>query len=68
MRCTAVTLNIIERYMDYFEKYKNLVMWVDKRQTQIISVVLIGAFVIVTFLPLRFFIMLDYIYKFYKGS
>lgn len=49
------------------EKYKNLVMWVDKRQTQIISVVLVIAFVIVTFLPLRFFIMIGYIYKFYKG-
>ena len=67
MKGTAVTLNIVERYMDYLEKYKNLIMWVDKRQTQIISVVLVVAFVIVTFLPLRFFIMIGYIYKFYKG-
>ena len=66
-RGTAQTLNSIDQYCDYFEKYKNLIKWEDPLMTKYFFVLLIGAFIIVTFLPIRFFMALSFAYKFYKG-
>ena len=65
---TATTLNFIDRYCDYFEKYKNLIQWEDPRMTYIFFIVVIICFLVVTFLPLRFFMTMSYTYKFYKGQ
>jgi hypothetical protein len=64
---TASTLNFIDRYCDYFEKYKNLIQWEEPRMTYIFFIVVIICFLVVTFLPLRFFMTMSYTYKFYKG-
>jgi hypothetical protein len=67
-RSTAWTLNVIDVYCDYFEKYKNLIKWKDPTMTEFFCVLLIAATVIVTFLPIRFFLTLSYCYKYYKGQ
>lgn len=64
---TGQTLIFIDLYCDYFEKYKNLILWEEPKMTALFSVALIVAFVIVTFLPLRFFIFASYTWRFYKG-
>lgn len=64
---TASTLNQIDRYCDYFEKYKNLVKWEDPRMTQNFFFILIIAFIVVTFLPLRLFLALGFARKYLKG-
>lgn len=66
-RSTLWTLNVIDKYCDYFEKYKNLVKWEDPVMTQAFFFTLIALFIVVTFLPLRLFIALGYCYKYYKG-
>ena len=65
---TANTLNIMDKYCDYFEKYKNLIQWEDSRMTKLAIIVLIIIFVIVTYLPIRLFLAIACIYKFYKGK
>jgi hypothetical protein len=64
---TAKTLNHIDKYCDYFEKYKNLIKWKDPQMTEFFFYVIIVVFFIVTFLPLRFFIAFGYIFKYFKG-
>ena len=66
-RATAHTLNIIDRYCDYFEKYKNLIKWEDPRMTQFVIAVFIIIFVIVTYMPIRIFLFISFTYRFYKG-
>ena len=66
-KSTAQTLNEMDKYCDYFEKYKNLLKWEDPRMTQYFFYVLIIAFVVVTFLPLRLFIALGFARKYFKG-
>ena len=65
---TGQTLIFIDLYCDYFEKYKNLILWEEPKMTALFSVALIVAFVIVTFLPIRFFIFASYTWRFYKGK
>lgn len=64
---TAHTLNVIDLYCDYFEKYKNLLKWEDPKMTLLFFFVALVVLIIVTFLPLRLFLMLSFSYKFYKG-
>jgi len=66
-KSTAGTLNHIDLYCDYFEKYKNLIKWKDPQMTQYFFYVMIILFFIVTFLPIRFFIAIGYVYKWFKG-
>mmetsp|Transcript_17802 Transcript_17802/g.27535 ORF Transcript_17802/g.27535 Transcript_17802/m.27535 type:complete len:361 (-) Transcript_17802:272-1354(-) len=65
---TASTLNVIDKYCDYFEKYKNLVQWEDPHMSFLFFIVAIGLFLIVTFLPIRFFLLGSVSYRFYKGQ
>lgn len=64
---TAQTLNFMDKYNDYFEKYKNLINWEDPQMTYFFCVVLILGFLFVTFMPLRIFLIISYTYKFRKG-
>jgi hypothetical protein len=64
----AWTLNRIDRYCNYFEKYKNLIKWEDPRMTQFFFIVIIIVFILVTFLPIRFFLALGYCYKCWKAQ
>lgn len=67
-RGTAHTLNVIDLYCDYFEKYKNLLKWEDPKMTMLFFFVALVVLIIVTFLPLRLFLMLSFSYRFYKGQ
>jgi hypothetical protein len=67
-RSTAWTLNVIDKYCDYFEKYKNLIKWEDPIMTRIFFIALVTFFVIVTFMPIRLFFAIGYIWKYYKGQ
>jgi len=66
-RATANTLNIIDRYCDYFEKYKNIIKWEDPRMTKFLFAIGVSLFVIVTYMPIRLFLLLSFTYRFYKG-
>lgn len=61
------TINYMELICDFFEKSKNLIRWEEKRMTQYFFLLLLVLFFIVSFLPLRFLIILFLTYKFYKG-
>lgn len=63
----AETLNIMGKYCDYFEKYRNLVMWGDPRMTRFISVVVVILLVIVTYIPIRIFLYIALTLAFYSG-
>ena len=65
---TAYTLNVIDVYCNYFEKYKNLLKWQDPKMTKLFFFFALLALIIVTYLPLRFFIMLSFSYRFYIGK
>ena len=57
----------MDKYNDYFEKYKNLIQWEDPQMTHFFCIVIILGFLFVTFMPLRFLLIASYTYKFYKG-
>lgn len=64
---TAQTLNVIDKYCDYFEKYKNLVLWEDPKMSKLFFCIVIAFFMIVTFFPMRLIIFTSFTYRFYKG-
>ena len=54
--------------LDLVEKLRKLIYWEDQKSSTITLVVLLLAFFVVTFIPLRFIIILWIIGKFNKGS
>lgn len=58
----------MDKYCDYFEKYKNLIKWRDPSMTRLFLVGLVVLLLVVTFLPIRLFIALGYSYRYYKGQ
>jgi hypothetical protein len=52
---------------DFFEKSKNLIKWEEKKMTYYFFLMLVVLFFVVTFLPLKFIIIMFLTYKFYRG-
>ena len=64
---SAETMNFIADVCDFFEKTKNLMKWEDPRMTLYFFLVIAILFFFVTFLPLRFIIVLWLFYKLHRG-
>ena len=61
-------LQTVDLAFDLIEKVRKLIYWEDQKASTIVLVVLLIAFFVVTFIPLRFIIVLWLFGKFGKGS
>ena len=58
----------VDMALDLVEKLRKLIYWEDQKSSTIVLVVLLLAFFVVTFIPLRWIIVIALIGKFNKGS
>ena len=65
---SSTTLNFMDGICNIIEKSKNLIKWEDPKMTIYFYFVVMVLFFAVTFLPLRFLIVMWLTYKFYKGQ
>jgi hypothetical protein len=61
---TAKMLEKMEYACDLYEKTKNVIVWDDAYMSNYMLALLIGAFVLVAFLPFRYIFMTWIIYRF----
>lgn len=66
-KSSNVTLNYMEGICDFFEKTKNLIKWEDPRMTKYFFLVLLIIFFFVTFMPIKYIIILWLTMKFNRG-
>lgn len=66
-KSSAYSLQWMDVIIDWFEKIRNLVQWSDPSMTRVFLILLLIAFLVVTFLPMRFFFNCALFYKFWKG-
>ena len=60
-------VNVIDIYCDYFEKYKNLLLWEDQSMTKLFVAVGIITFIVVTFFPVKILSGIGFAWRLVKG-
>ena len=61
-------LYFLDIFSNFIEKTEKLIKWQDKKTTKTFFVFLICAFFVVTFLPIRYFVILGLLKKFARGK
>ncbi len=61
-------LFFLDIFSNFIEKAEKLLTWQDKPTTKTFFIFLICAFFVVTFLPIRYFVIIGLITKFSRGQ
>jgi hypothetical protein len=59
---------ILDNFSDFVEKTEKLLCWQDRKTSSVFLLVLIVAFFVVSFLPLRYFVIVGLLLKFNRGK
>eukprot|EP00347_Sterkiella_histriomuscorum_P002460 403368062 len=64
----SVLVFFFDATTDFVEKFNKLLIWQDQKSSKLFLIILIIIFLVISFLPLRYFIILAMLKKFNRGS